>query len=54
MSLRYFNADMLLPGDRIPDGIVEDCVGQGPLVKVTLTNGRERLYRRTDQVLVYR
>lgn len=54
MSLRYYNADRLLPGDRIPDGIVKDCVGRGPHVLVILTDGRERMYGRTEQVLVTR
>lgn len=54
MSLRYYNAERLLPGDQIPDGIVKDCVGMGPMVEVTLTNGKARFYNRTDQVLVTR
>lgn len=55
MGVRYYNADRLLPGDNIGGGfIVADCVGQGPIVLVTSTTGKERRYSRTEQVLVTR
>ena len=55
MRERHYRADLLLPGDITPHGVVADCIGESPdYVLVTFADGNQLRLARSEEVEVRR